>query len=157
MKKTIAGQLDVKFEKKIQLSMVGWTDELAAYVDQYWPMPMVGKNIMGWSPGRSLGLTSSPSLPDNSVTTLCVTKYLIKYFFVTHTTLDYPPINQHCKTFLRFVCHRLNRSNGTPCPWRFGSHGPSHHPKLSAQHRSKSPFHTSSCWFPSQVIWSLVP
>ena len=125
-------------------------------MSQYWPMPMLEKHnrLEPWSKPR---LTSSPRLPDSSVTTLCVTKYLIKYFFVTHTTLDYPPINQHCKTFLRFFSHSLNGSDRTPCPWRFGSHGPSHHPKLSAQHRSKSPFHTSNCWCPSQVIWSLVP
>lgn len=125
-------------------------------MSQYWPMPMLEKHNRQepWSKPR---LTSSPRLPDSSVTTLCVTKYLIKYFFVTHTTLDYPPINQHCKTFLRFFSHSLNGSDRTPCPWRFGSHGPSHHPKLSAQHRSKSPFHTSNCWCPSQVIWSLVP
>lgn len=132
-----------------------WTGCLCWPILTYAYVSMLEKHngLEPWSKPR---LTSSPRLPDNSVTTLCVTKYLIKYFFVTHTTLDYPPINTARHSCV-FFSHSLNGSDRTPCPWRFGSHGPSHHPKLSAQHRSKSPFHTSNCWCPSQVIWSLVP
>lgn len=84
-------------------------------MSQYWPMPMLEKHnrLEPWSKPR---LTSSPRLPDSSVTTLCVTKYLIKYFFVTHTTLDYPPINQHCKTFLRFFFPQFERFRQNTLP-----------------------------------------
>ena len=95
----------------------------------------VGK-IMGWSPARSLGSHPPPAFP----------------IFLCHAHNSWLPSTQSTLQDIPSFCW-----DGTPCRWRFGSHGPSHHPKLSAQHRSKSPFHTSSCWFPSQVIWSLVP
>ena len=87
-------------------------------MSQYWPMPMLEKHngLEPWSKPR---LTSSPSLPDNSVTTLCVTKYLIyliKYFFVTHTTLDYPPLNQSLQDIPLFCLSPFERFKRNTLP-----------------------------------------